>query len=456
VSVRIVVGDALTRLAEMPADSVHCVVTSPPYFGLRNYSGAPLVWGGDIRCDHQWSIPASSVDGPRHGLAMSRGLENGSKGNAAYVGDRRTPSDFCACGAWRGELGLEPAPDLFIAHLVEVFREVRRVLRADGTLWLNIGDSYAGSWGAQGRRETDAEVESWHGSQIKNHPKRASNTGTIRSAGVKPKDLYGIPWLLAFALRADGWWLRQDIIWSKPNVMPESVTDRCTKAHEYLFLLTKSENYFYDADAIAEPAASYSRQNTSGTKSPKTIALEASGDHGVGGDLGINYDRENRNKRSVWSITTQPYAGAHFATMPPALVEPCILAGTSAKGCCAACGRPIVRIVEKTRTRDGEPLAGGWDVNAGGVRLAATGVGHWRDKTETKTAGWEPSCACGAATVPAIVLDPFGGAGTVGLVADRLQRDAILIELNPKYADMAADRIDTEAGSMFGAVAIVG
>jgi DNA modification methylase len=191
VTVRIILGDCRERLRDLADESVHCVVTSPPYFGLRDYG----------------------VD---------------------------------------GQIGLEHTLDGFISEMVALFREVRRVLRSDGTLWLNLGDSYAGSWGSQGRRETP---ETLSRNQIANHPKRASNTGSIRSAGLKPKDLMGVPWRVAFALQADGWWLRQDIIWAKPNPMPESVRDRCTKAHEYLFLLTKSERYYFDADAISEAVA---------------------------------------------------------------------------------------------------------------------------------------------------------------------------------------------------------
>jgi DNA modification methylase len=338
-SVRILIGDCRDRLRTLPAESVNCIVTSPPYFGLRDYG----------------------VD---------------------------------------GQLGLEATPSEFVTTMVEVFREARRVLRDDGTLWLNLGDSYAGSWGAQGHRIVESDDPSWHSSQIKNHPKRARQTGTIREAGLKPKDLIGIPWRVAFALQADGWYLRQDIIWSKPNPMPESVQDRCTKAHEYLFLLSKSERYHYDAAAIAEAVAPATIERLS----QPNIDAQAGSDRVPGktngamkalpprfggskyGDdeteqsrtkSGNAYEIKDgkRNKRSVWTVATQPFKEAHFATFPPALIEPCILAG----------------------------------------------------------------CPVGET-----VLDPFGGAGTTGLVADRLGRDAILIELNPAYAAMAEERIRRE------------
>jgi DNA modification methylase len=312
-SVSILNGDCREVLQRLPDQSVHCCVTSPPYFGLRDYGVA-------------------------------------------------------------GQIGLEPTPAQFVAEMVAVFREVRRVLRDDGTLWLNLGDSYAGSWGARGRGEhTNAsrpELETKHGTSA---PARNG------FAGIKPKDLIGIPWRVAFALQADGWYLRQDIIWSKPNPMPESVTDRCTKAHEYVFLMSKSARYYYDAKAVAE-ATAY----------PISPDAPSSGDYSTGSGRNDGGEHRSggfvsgatRNKRSVWEVTTQPFSEAHFATFPPALIEPCIKAGCPAGG---------------------------------------------------------------------TVLDPFGGAGTTGMVADRLGRDAILIELNSEYAAIAARRIRGDAG-MFAAI----
>lgn len=369
-SVRILVGDCRAELAKLPDASVNCVVTSPPYFGLRDYG----------------------VD---------------------------------------GQIGLEDTPDAFVAELVAVFREVRRVLRDDGTLWLNLGDSYAGSWGAQSRGNTTGERSSnlqggsmLSARQVQAH-RKSTGTGSLKNTpGLKPKDLMGIPWRVAFALQADGWYLRQDIIWSKPNPMPESVQDRCTKAHEYVFLLSKSPRYYYDQDAIAEPCSENpvsearrtradegfvgskdlrgtvfgqsgvgrNRPNqagrASGNKSHKYVdqyEADDSEEHRTKAVLmkiaGTAY--ETRNARSVWNIATQPFSEAHFATFPPELAERCIKAGC--------------------------PVGG-------------------------------------------TVLDPFSGAGTTGLVADRLQRNAILIELNPAYADMSRNRIKRDAG-LFGEVA---
>lgn len=486
-SVKIIVGDCREALGTMPDQSVHCIVTSPPYFGLRDY-----------------------------------GVE--------------------------GQMGLEPTPAEFVEALVGVLREARRVLRDDGTLWLNLGDSYAGSWGAQGHRESTTNDQRTSRHQIENHPKRVRQTGTIRQDGLKPKDLIGIPWRVAFALqqpwyagsikderdrvwlaaiidgegcffihkrkagtsahskfeRADGteanylrtqdtfgpgleisntnkaliervaaivpggtyteqtpdqnnrrrqtiyrwrlapnaakalaqelhphlvakqhqarlifncpstgkaaadahaammrlhkgepagvdypapptlfepgWYLRQDVIWAKSNPMPESVTDRCTKAHEYLFLLSKGPRYYYDADAIAESVA-----ESSVARLAQDVGVQLGSDRVPGktnGRMKAVGGAETRNRRSVWTVPTQPFKEAHFATFPPDLIEPCILAGC--------------------------PIGG-------------------------------------------TILDPFGGAGTTGLVADRHQRNAILIELNPAYAEIARDRLKQDAG-MFGVV----
>jgi DNA modification methylase len=262
------VGDCRALLDDLPESCVQTCVTSPPYWGLRDY-------GRD------------------------------------------------------GQIGLEPTPDAYVAALVEVFRGVRRALRDDGTLWLNLGDSYAGGGhGAQGpttlsglSTNTADRRTARPGNPEKNGG--ASNrNGLGIVAGLKPKDLVGIPWLVAFALRADGWYLRQDIIWAKPNPMPESVTDRCTKAHEYLFLLSKSERYFYDAKAIkeasADPEGSAARYESEfgGAKARASVGQ------------GMREFDGTRNKRSVWTVASQPYDGAHFATFPPKLIEPCILAGS--------------------------------------------------------------------------------------------------------------------------------
>lgn len=289
---QILLGDSLKVLQTLPDNFVNTCVTSPPYWGLRDY-----------------------------------GTE--------------------------GQIGLEDSPEQFVESLVQVFREVRRVLRDDGTLWLNLGDSYSGSGkgpaGNLGATHNERCMENTHSAIVPN--------------GLKPKDLIGVPWKVAFALQSDGWYLRQDIIWHKPNPMPESVKDRCTKSHEYIFLLSKSSKYYFDNKAISEPSK-YAGDNR-GARLDSRRGTECNSMSGVTGDM--------RNKRSVWTVTTHPFSGAHFATFPEKLIEPCILAGSPRGG---------------------------------------------------------------------VVLDPFFGAGTTGVVCKKLHRDYVGIEINPEYKKIASDRIE--------------
>ncbi len=408
--IRILVGDVMERLAGLSDNSVHCCVTSPPYWGLRDYGVV-------------------------------------------------------------GQLGLEPTIEEFIEKMTAVFEEVRRVLRDDGTLWLNMGDCYAG--GGRGGNPEESE-----------HRKQATNTGSVVGQakepgkippGLKAKDLVGQPWRLAFALQAAGWYLRSEIIWQKPNPMPESVTDRPTKSHEQIFLLSKKPRYFYDSEAVKEECV----KGAAGSRfdSGKTGARD-------GGDRTQEGYRDNarRNLRDVWKIATQSFKEAHFATFPEELPRKCILAGTSEKGCCPECGAPWTRIVEKPKTHDAPR---GWDTAPGahgcekrrdlggkgehtpddarssaGARMGR-GAG-WRDDPtstpQTTTIGWQPGCECldighaqaiadgKTSAAPCVVLDPFGGAGTTGLVAAKMGRAAILTELNPEYAEMAARRLEGECG----------
>ena len=304
--------DILTRV--IPASSVQTCVTSPPYYGLRDYG----------------------VD---------------------------------------GQIGLEPSPEEYIAKLVEVFRGVRRVLKDDGTLWLNIGDSYARTAGDDSTKITDSGMKTGRTGKSDQIFKKGNNKPPL---GCKNKDLIGIPWMLAFALRTDGWYLRQDVIWHKPNPMPESVKDRCTKAHEYIFLLSKSEKYFFDSEAMKEnsvgsnkgKSASFKRENSKRGIADVCPASPMATHRADRED--VRYDGPLRNRRSVWTVATKPYKGAHFATFPPALIEPCILAGS----------------------RPGD-----------------------------------------------IVLDPFSGSGTTAEVAVKHGRKAILCELNPGYLPLIEDRM---------------
>ena len=310
----ILCGDSLQILKKLPDQSVNMCVTSPPYYALRDYGTASWV-GGDNNCDHsQAKIPT------RFDYQISQ-KQTTSKGTDV----KRYKSVCPKCGAVRvdEQIGLESSPAEYIERLVAVFHEVKRVLRDDGTLWVNIGDSYAGS-GKGGANYPDNAKGYKQGT---NRGSVAATLPTITPSNCKPKDLIGIPWMLAFALRADGWYLRQDIIWQKPNPMPESVTDRCTKSHEYIFLLSKQAKYFYDADAIKEPT----HTKDANLRDRDTTKLNnCPGRTRMGGLTHNDYDY--RNKRDVWSVATSPYSGAHFATFPEKLIEPCILSSTKVGG----------------------------------------------------------------------------------------------------------------------------
>lgn len=340
------------------------------------------------------------------------------------------------CGATRQDrqLGLEATPEEYVANMVAVFREVRRVLRDDGTLWLNLGDSYAASTSGNGGYSERSTLSGFTSPDTKG--RRANETGVRHriKPGVKPKDLVGIPWRVAFALQADGWYLRSDIIWAKPNPMPESVTDRPTKAHEYLFLLAKSPRYWYDAEAVREAWAD-EREGWSGdVRDRDTMRRRHDGTMRQDGGLTQKPTVSGRNRRSVWTIATQPYPGAHFAVMPEALVEPCILAGCPDQTC-SECGAPWERIVERTPAVVKAPRSEyghGAGRNDGG-RSQLVGA-------SSSTTGWRPTCDHGAPAVPGTVLDPFGGSGTVARVANRLSRRAVLIDLNPEYLAQQLER----------------
>jgi DNA modification methylase len=339
----VLAGDCREMLKTLPAESVHCCVTSPPYWRLRDY-GCP------------------------------------------------------------NQIGREPTPGEYVAALRAVFAEVWRVLRKDGTLWLNLGDTYASAWPCE-RRNVLGNGSMPDGTRKSRLPRLGG--------GIKEKDLIGIPWMVALALRADGWYLRSDIIWHKPNPMPESMRDRPTKAHEYLFLFSKSPKYFYDAEAIREIG-----KYPAGTKAAKGSAERAK-------MKGVNarppeykiYDGF-RNKRTVWNVPTVPYPGAHFATFPPNLIRPCVLAATSEAGCCPQCGTPWTRCRER--------------------------AGNERTTGANKAANdCQPTCRCfprAANRQPCLVLDPFAGSGTTGQVALELGRKAVLIEANSDYLGLIGNR----------------
>jgi DNA modification methylase len=360
-------------------------------------------------------------------------------------------------------LGLENTPEEYVQKMVETFREVKRVLRPDGTFWLNLGDSYAGSWGDSGHRPERDGVEGTQREKNtkfydrRGHP-QMSNPPTIsclKEGNLKPKDLVGIPWRVAFALQNDGWWLRSDIIWNKPNPMPSSVTDRPTKSHEYIFLLTKSARYYYDAESIKEPQTKIKeRPDWLRSRKVEHDNAKTEGMFGKGADLMRRWLEHpekfggGRNKRSVWTITTKPFAGSHFATFPSEIPELCIKAGTSQKGACPKCGAPWERIIENSN-----PSKEYMEVDE---RIASALPGsimsrdcikslHRNDGgvySSAKTIGWQPTCSCGITeVVPCIVLDPFLGSGTTIEVANNLGRTGLGFELNPEYENLIRSRV---------------
>lgn len=535
----ILTGDVIEQLRTLPAGSVHCVVTSPPYWGLRDYGTA--TWeGGDPECDHK--------PGNRRRVGATT-LGGGTNTTGHQAEGYRSACGKCGALRIDQQIGLEQTPAAYVARLVDVFREVRRVLRDDGTVWLNLGDSYASGKGTcynpgGGPKSYIQEKERF--------PLDRGSVTSLRENGLKPKDLVGIPWRVAFALQDDGWWLRSEIIWAKRAPMPESVRDRPTRSHEQIFLLTKAARYCYDAEAVRETPADYERK---GGSAPYTA--NGSVTHGIGSNSLHQMSGAGRNQRDVWLLGPEPYPEAHFAVFPTEIPRRAIKAGTSERGCCPACGAPWRRELEKHGQQPGR------ERNRGGRTDGYTLPAQWKNgnnPTITTTTGWEPTCTCGApgdwrpddleiiasptggdgesddptmqtgragmnrprgdcegqrpitryeqrhyadqlrqsarradmateagsafdhytrtdksgaravpqdllerwiergwlerVTVPAwsppdpvacTVLDPFGGSGTTVAVALELQRDGIMIDLNPEYVQLARRRISTVA-----------
>ena len=386
-------GDALEVIRTFPDESIDCVVTSPPYYGLRDY-GTGRWEGGDPNCDHEAARRKTRFD---YKLDEKQASSKGT--------DVKSYEKVCPiCGAVRvdEQIGLEETPEEYIQKLVDLFREIRRTLKKEGTVWINIGDSYwGGGWRGAPLNEHSGEIQKGHkgthcGESMPNLK------GYVN--GYKPKDLIGIPWMLAFALRADGWYLRQDIIWHKPNPMPESVTDRCTKSHEYIFLLSKSKDYYFDYEAIQEPAVTCEDRpmgivrereldyNTKRKNNPEAYLSaprtkncqydgQAPNSMHLRREMGMkDVQYTVRNKRDVWSVCVKPNRETHFATYPEELIAPCIKAGCPENG---------------------------------------------------------------------VVLDCFMGSGTTGIVARKLNRNFVGTELNPEYRQMAERRIFNEGENLF-------
>lgn len=431
----IINGDA--RHIPLADNSVHCCVTSPPYYALRDYQTGR--WeGGDPQCSHRVGCRVAQTKHPNAANTVAIGIRPGVDASQCRL-----------CGATRidRQIGLEKTPEQYIAELVSVFREVRRVLRPDGCCWINIGDSYSGYHGNKNSEIPTSATNGWTRGTNEN-----LRTSTANRNGLKEKDLIGIPWMLAFALRADGWYLRSEIIWHKRSPMPESVKDRPTKAHEQVFLLTKSPRYFYDWFAVLERSIHGGATVTLGNKSFSRGQANGAGVKPSGNGKASHYEvATQRNLRSVWSLSGESFRGSHYAVMPSNLARKMIMAGTSEKGCCPVCGASWKRIVTKERiaTRPGTNSK----VNRASDHEDSPYNGHsgavvgnrdpLRHATSYVCAGWTPTCQCGIEeTAPCIVFDPFSGVGTTCLAAEQLGRNGIGIELGPQYCRMAQRRLN--------------
>ncbi len=394
----------------LPDESVHMIATSPPYWGLRAYTGE------------------QGVGWPAVDFAPMPGL------------------DPIHIPAMRCDLGLEPTPEAYIGHLILVMREMWRVLRDDGVAFVNLGDSYASQGGNHGGRDDN---QNGVGAKIV-HLNGGGDAGNRSApAGLKPKDLCLITARFALAAQADGWWVRSDIIWAKPNPMPESVTDRPTKAHEYIYLLSKSARYFYDHVAIKEQGKEWAgRAGTfarNGAVADHVIPNQSAAEHRAD-----RTDRvpQGRNRRTVWTVATRPYSGAHFATWPPDLVRPMIRAGTSARGVCPECGAPWARVVEHERVwTNKDNGTTNKDAHLAPQSMARNGNAR-AGNFETTTTGWAATCPhADLDPIPATVLDPFSGSGTTGMVAIEEGREYIGVDISQEYLDtLAPDRLTAQIG----------
>ena len=497
-------GHAVDILRSMPSESVHMVMTSPPYWGLRKYGANPQVWGGDPECEHlweegEWKRRLGDDDKGEWKEASNKGSHN-----------RDAPIYFASCSwcdAWRGHLGLEPTPELYIRNMVAVFAELWRVLRTDGSVWLNMGETW---WGGKGMSNMAWDQTNHDRATLQKPYQTIGGTSEIRPQDrphpvIKPKDVVGIPWMLAFALREWGWWLRSPLVWHKPNPMPGSYKNRPTNAHEYVFILTKSGNttffthrtvrgarippepdylwrniktgeelnsppvawhpkrscsigrigcgmcniwkrvnkweghdYYYDAESTAtdpseESKAQYGRNSSYDGNGQKPYAMKN------------RPSGAKANLRSVWTIPTQSYHAEHFAAYPEKLVEPCVLMGTSERGVCAECGAPFSRIIDVKYVNPGNRTTNG--PRNMDRRHESPGFPTRLEKV-TNTIGWQPTCEHDSEPVPAVVLDPFSGTATTGVVALRLGRAYIGIDLSEQYVEIGRRRIIEDAPLM--------
>lgn len=470
-------GDA--RYIPLADETVQCVVTSPPYWGLRKYAGEQeLIWNSELgilnsECQHQWG--ARLIAHQRGKVGENSTLEGGPQAGAETRIQECQQGQFCQlCGSWKGAYGLEPTVEMYVQHTVLILREIRRVLRPDGVVFWNVGDSYAsiGKWGgATGGKHVDG----LHGDSGVGRDKREYGSD------LKSKDLCLIPARVALAAQADGWWVRSDIIWSKPNPMPESVRDRPTDAYEHILMLTKSARYYWDAEAVKESTRG-SNTHSRGTKlSPPSETTDDQHLQVDGKRSHKDWSRytsqilPSRNLRNVWHFATQPYSGAHFATFPEELPRRCIKAATSERGCCPKCGKPWEMVV-KTHNPSKyafDPDSREWANTHQKTSNAQSSKSMHRNGSgvysTAQTLGWRPGCHCIAeharatglcdvprtldhwekiadfltpefTPVPCLVLDPFGGSGTTARVAIELNRRAVSLDISLPYHSLANHR----------------
>ncbi len=488
-------GDMLTRLAELRAGSVSCAVTSPPFWSLRRYPTEDVVWGGDPGCEHEWGDVVMGGESYNSAIRWEHGDPDKAKSRKDFpdAWQKQTPQgSFCVrCGCWRGQFGLEPTPELYVEHTLDVLRAIRRVLRDDGVVWWNIGDGYWAGKGTGGSSKARAtQVERGWKSTDSDMPDIETRPQDGQHPTIKPKDLVLMPFRVALAaqrgggwaeiphdhlikaadalalaretqdwdlvktvedalrvwgnfghpMERDGWYVRSVIIWSKPNAMPESTKDRPTTAHEYVLMLTKKARYWWDQEAIREPhtAAHLQQQLAPNTERGESRQFGKQGLHDF-------VNPNGRNCRSVWTFPTAQTPEAHFATFPPELPRRCISAATP-KAICAKCGTARVRLVEDTAETVRSSSETLYPKGSTGNRISTYRQGnratYGQDTRPTpRTTGWS-DCPCPEPDYqPGIVLDPFAGVGTTLYVARQLGRRFIGIELSKTYAQMARQKL---------------
>ena len=436
---KILQGDAKSVLKTLPNESVNCIVTSPPYFGLRDYSIEPTIWDGDKDCEHEW--------GSKRKIPKTTQWNTGGvfdPNNRKTVQEEKYIGQFCSkCGAWRGSLGLEPTFELYIKHLCDIFDEVKRVLKKDGTCWVNLGDSYGGSGNASGHTE-DTKNLGYKTSEM------GATKGNQKATRQYAKSLLLIPQRFAIEMVNRGWILRNTIIWHKPNCMPSSAKDRFTVDFEYLYFFTKSKKYWFEQQLEPHKEVSIKARNS---KLNQTTNIGASRS-AVNVQMG-NESRGNRfipeggkNKRAVWTITTKPFKEAHFATFPEDLIATPIKAGCP-RYVCKKCGKAREKMYKDIDNRHWTDRQ---KATKKGMILNETGqrndLGGSFETKETQFIGLT-DCGCNAGWEPGIVLDIFSGAGTTAVVAKKQGKRYIGIEIKQEYIDMANKRIRAIPATLF-------